>query len=928
MQSNKLLNRAIALAFATMSTMVGAVSLGDLTVESRPGEPMQATLRIDDLDLTISPLLVRVAPPSTYLRAGITWPQQVQDLHLVRDSSGSLVQVKVVGKLPVPAGSFPLLIELNAGGKISVRNYQIVATGGRFEVLEGTFAPSPADSSVVRRDAAQVQSAIAASAASTVASGAAPVTAVATGAAKGTASTIPTETSAEATKTVTTAIKSTPEHATPAPQVLSTKLATQKQKSESTEPKLSALEAAAEPRSEVRTLKAEHAEHVIQKAAKLDKASKKDEAAKVQSAKKRQSAPSETIASSGVKRVHRAPEIVREYVALNGFDATQPFHVQHHMTLWSVAKLYWPSYRGATLEQLLVAFRNRNPEGFEKGDPDVLLSGTKLVPPSEHEVFEIDALTAFREIHGAKTPVPPPTQNLIDAQKISNTLAGNVADAQDRERTEGRGEKDIERAGRETLESGRHLIAQSEAALESTGSEVVQNAGAVAAAVAAANAQKTSATEREKNTQSEKASAALEPKSETSTSSEAPMASAALSEPSATSHDSSSAQASAESAAQPLEQKRAEEVASHMSAAEVLTEAAQKAALAAKSVEHAVESGIEPAKEKVDAAIAAVKETTEKVARVKDEAEVASEIRTEAALAAQKAAESAAEVDAKMTDRIAHRASDTTASSEQAPAAAPAQSSASASAGHDEPTAVWWAAIAAAALFLIGWFFKTRRREQDDESEQNPRRQGVLVQSDVKPASSAQLLAVEKTVDEAVKNGTTAGAMGVGSMAYSEALQEELRVAAEHTVEGASLERKARIAETKNSSQPWLEPDDEMPPLEPHPTMSEQELKASADRAGQLINSVSLNLDDPVEGAERAEPAPKQSAPSVNNKEAALQAALEAKYNLAKSFVTMGALAEALELLDEVRRRGTPELRARAADLAATIPIPAEPKEK
>ena len=87
MRSNKLLNRAIALALTTMSTLACAVSLGDLTVQSRPGEPMQATLQIEDLDLTISPLLVRVAPPSTYLRVGVPWAQPVQDLQLVRDGS-------------------------------------------------------------------------------------------------------------------------------------------------------------------------------------------------------------------------------------------------------------------------------------------------------------------------------------------------------------------------------------------------------------------------------------------------------------------------------------------------------------------------------------------------------------------------------------------------------------------------------------------------------------------------------------------------------------------------------------------------------------------------------------------------------------------------------------------------------------------------
>lgn len=64
-----------------------------------------------------------------------------------------------------------------------------------------------------------------------------------------------------------------------------------------------------------------------------------------------------------------APNVVKEYVALNGFDASQAFHVQQDMTLWSVALLYWPSYRGATLEQLVIAFRNLNRTAFKEGDP-------------------------------------------------------------------------------------------------------------------------------------------------------------------------------------------------------------------------------------------------------------------------------------------------------------------------------------------------------------------------------------------------------------------------------------------------------------------------------------------------------------------------------------------------------------------------------
>ena len=165
-----------------------------------------------------------------------------------------------------------------------------------------------------------------------------------------------------------------------------------------------------------------------------------------------------------------------------------------------------------------------------------------------------------------------------------------------------------------------------------------------------------------------------------------------------------------------------------------------------------------------------------------------------------------------------------------------------------------------------------------------------------------------KTVDEAVKNGTTAGAMGVGSMAYSEALQKELKEA--------------------KADQPWLDPnDEELPPIDEE--LSSAATAEQSEKAGQVIKSVSLDLDEGEEEEEagaKDEKGAKENAP-VSNKELALQAALEAKYNLAKSFVGIGALNEALELLDEVRRRGTPEQRERAAELAATIPI-ASSKDK
>lgn len=113
--------------------------------------------------------------------------------------------------------------------------------------------------------------------------------------------------------------------------------------------------------------------------------------------------------------------------------------------------------------------------------------------------------------------------------------------------------------------------------------------------------------------------------------------------------------------------------------------------------------------------------------------------------------------------------------------------------------------------------------------------------------------------------------MGVGSMAYSEALQKELKEA--------------------KADQPWLDPnDEELPPIDEE--LSSAATAEQSEKAGQVIKSVSLDLDEGEEEEEeeagaKDEKGAKENAP-VSNKELALQAALEAKYNLAKSFVGIG----------------------------------------
>lgn len=103
---------------------------------------------------------------------------------------------------------------------------------------------------------------------------------------------------------------------------------------------------------------------------------------------------------------------------------------------------------------------------------------------------------------------------------------------------------------------------------------------------------------------------------------------------------------------------------------------------------------------------------------------------------------------------------------------APARSADAAGSGGTNNLLLWGVgALVLALLAFLG--LRSRKREEDPVEEKKP--VAVLIQKDVPPTSEAQLKAVSTTVDEAVKNGTTAGAMGAGAMAYAMAQKDETR---------------------------------------------------------------------------------------------------------------------------------------------------------
>lgn len=684
MLQKKLSASLISLALCSIATAAGAVSLGDLTVQSRPGEPLDAVLEIDELDLKVSPLLVRVAPPATYLREGVAWPAQVQDLKMVLDSRDSTVRLRIFGEEEMKGAAFPLLIEMNAGGAVTVRQYQIAEAGGRLEARP-----------------------------------------------------------------------------------VSTKMTV-------AAPKQAQPEEIAVSQSEARNA-----------------------APKAQS----KAAPSRT-AQPKVRHGRFAPNVVRDYVALNGFDASAPFRIERDMTLWSVAGLYWPSYRGATMEQLLIAFRNKNPNAFEKGDPNCLLTGVKLNPPSTEEVFAVDPVAAFRELRGPDAVIPPSTQNLIDAQRLSRDAASAVADAQDRARSAGGSADAIAGSGRTALDE----LALKEAPQKTDPVSVAEDA---------------------------------KPASE-----ENP----------------------ADAAAQP-EGAQPADVTNEEKPDEAKPDAA------------AGVSDVKPA-ESADTAV----KTTETAA-------------------------TAAPSEAK----------DAPKSAEPAPAAPAAEGGEA----DGKRGMGFWGILGGLFLLIAGFFFLRRRKDEKEPEAQKPAPVTVQIQKNVPPSSEAQLAAVRTTVDEAVKNGTTGGAMGVGAAAYAAARMAESRD--EPDTARPEAEEKPAIPE----NQPWLQPDDESDEAEPPRPVTQEEAAAEAVRTEAALESVSLDFEDePAQPADAAPapapqpavtPEPEAPQPVISEKEQRLFEALDAKLKLASSFVGLGALNEALELLDEVLRRGSPEQRERAKFLSDRI---------
>lgn len=113
-----------------------AAYLGQLQVTSQASQNFQATFLVHDVSPTGTSLTARLAPAETYAKYGITMPETAKGLNLALIGKSPL-KLRITSKHPAVERAFPLLVELNEGGHVTVRQYNIhVGATGSVEPVE------------------------------------------------------------------------------------------------------------------------------------------------------------------------------------------------------------------------------------------------------------------------------------------------------------------------------------------------------------------------------------------------------------------------------------------------------------------------------------------------------------------------------------------------------------------------------------------------------------------------------------------------------------------------------------------------------------------------------------------------------------------------------------------------------------------------
>ena len=150
-----------------MMLAVGSVAqaayLGQLQVTSQASQNFEATFLVHDVSPTGTSLTARLAPAETYAKYGITMPESAKGMNLALIKKSPLT-LRISSNRPATERAFPLLVELNEGGRITVRQYNIhIGAAGTVEPVEvvamGGAAPVTAAQPVAKESATVTQKA-------------------------------------------------------------------------------------------------------------------------------------------------------------------------------------------------------------------------------------------------------------------------------------------------------------------------------------------------------------------------------------------------------------------------------------------------------------------------------------------------------------------------------------------------------------------------------------------------------------------------------------------------------------------------------------------------------------------------------------------------------------------------------------------------
>jgi len=111
-----------------MSCGANAAGLGQLTVRSALGQPLQAEIDLVSVQKDeLGSLSVRVATPDAYRQAGLQYGSALADLALrVENRPNGQPYIKVTSARPVKESSLVVLVELNwPSGKVT-REYRVL----------------------------------------------------------------------------------------------------------------------------------------------------------------------------------------------------------------------------------------------------------------------------------------------------------------------------------------------------------------------------------------------------------------------------------------------------------------------------------------------------------------------------------------------------------------------------------------------------------------------------------------------------------------------------------------------------------------------------------------------------------------------------------------------------------------------------------